>query len=140
MKRSAALAVLSRDHHEALAIARGLRAVTPDTAAAALASFDEYFHERGARHFELEEQVLLPVLETSPEGVRFASRVRDEHRWVGLLSGRTRRRGEIVDRARDLGDLLHDHVRFEERVVFPFLEESLSHRELDAIARGLGDD
>jgi hemerythrin-like domain-containing protein len=59
---------------------------------------------------------------------------------VRLLSRRTRRPAEIVERARDLGDVLRDHVRFEERVVFPFLEAALSSRELEALARLLGDE
>jgi hemerythrin-like domain-containing protein len=140
VKRSASLAALSRDHHEALAVARRLRTATEQTAGDALAGFDSYLHDRGEPHFELEERVLLPALEAFAEGVRFAWRLRDEHRWVRVLSRRTRRPDEIVERAHDLGDVLHDHVRFEERVVFPFLEESMSSSELAALARRLGDD
>jgi hemerythrin-like domain-containing protein len=125
------------DHREALGLAQHLRAATVRTADAALAAFDEYFRERGERHFELEERVLLPTLEAFPEGVRLASRVRDEHRWVRLLRERARGGADRVERVHDLGDVLNDHVRFEDRVVFPFLEEVLSRRELDAVARRL---
>lgn len=131
--RTASGRSLSRDRHEGLVVARCLRAASAETAEAALARFDAYFCTRGARHFELEERVLLPALEAFPEGIRLAWRLRDGHRWVRLLSRRTRRPAEIAERARDLGDVLHDHLRFEARVVFPFLEETLSSHELEAL-------
>jgi hemerythrin-like domain-containing protein len=139
VKRSPALAALSRDHHEALVVARRLRSATPETADTALAGFDEYFGRRGERHFELEERVLLPVLEALTDGARFAWRIRDEHRWVRLLHAHARKLDHRVERVSRLGDVLHDHVRFEERIVFPFLEEALSRQQLEALARRLDD-
>jgi hemerythrin-like domain-containing protein len=118
-------------------VAQHLRTATGETTGAALARFDDYFRHHGERHFELEERVIVPVLETLRDGARFAWRIRDEHRWMRAFYACGPRLEHTVERVHDLGAVLRDHVRFEERVVFPFLEEGLSRRELDALARRL---
>lgn len=61
MKRSEALAHLSRDHHQALVIARGLRRATHETVAGAREAFLSYWSADGRRHFSLEEELLFPA-------------------------------------------------------------------------------
>jgi hypothetical protein len=60
VKRSAALASLSRDHHQALVIAQQLRRAGEESAAPARQAFLEYWTGHGADHLRLEE-VLLDV-------------------------------------------------------------------------------
>ncbi len=62
MKRSPELAPLSRDHHVALEAALRLRRADPDTVAAAVARFGEFWRGAGERHFGIEEAILLPAL------------------------------------------------------------------------------
>jgi hemerythrin-like domain-containing protein len=38
---------------------------------------------------------------------------------------------------RDLGALIREHVRFEERTLFPLIEQALSQAELEAVATAL---
>ena len=61
MKRSAALASLSRDHHQALVVAQQLRRATEATAAEARAAFLDYWTGHGHLHFRLEEELLFPA-------------------------------------------------------------------------------
>ena len=61
MKRAAALASLSRDHHHTLVIAQALRRVTPESTEKARSAVLAYWPRHGRPHFELEEQVLLPA-------------------------------------------------------------------------------
>src|SRR5829696_1187367 len=61
MKRSDALAPLSRDHHQGLFVALQLKRATPATAAEARVAFLSFFERAGARHFRAEEEVLLPA-------------------------------------------------------------------------------
>src|SRR5215217_8120341 len=61
MKRSAALASLSRDHHQALVVAQRLRRATDATATEARAAFLDYWTEHGRLHFRLEEELLFPA-------------------------------------------------------------------------------
>jgi hypothetical protein len=55
MKRSAAIASLSRDHHEALVVAQKLRRATDATAVEARAALLDYWTGHGRLHFRLEE-------------------------------------------------------------------------------------
>ena len=132
MKRSAALAPLSRDHHHALDAALRLRRADAGTLAEAVASFQAFFESRGSRHFEIEEELLLPALPASdPEWSAMCERVLAEHADL-------RRRGaEVADveAAHALGERLNDHVRFEERELFELLEARLEPAELERLAR-----
>lgn len=133
MKRSDELVPLSRDHHVALERALRLSRSTPDGAAGAVAAFLAYQRERGERHFRQEEELLLPAV---PTGARaLADRVLREHRELRdrseELAGEQR---PPLDRVHELGRLLHDHVRFEERELFPLLERELSPEALRTLA------
>lgn len=135
MRRHEALADLSRDHQHALACALVLRRATATDAATAAERFLEFWRTEGRRHFQVEEEVLLPGYATyadpaSPE----VARVLVEH--VAL-----RRDAEHVSRGEvdagflnGLGERLEAHVRHEERVLFPMIEEALPDEELRALA------
>ena len=124
MMRSPELAPLSRDHHVALGAALTLRRVTEESLAEALAEYHEFFAAAGDPHFVEEEDVLVPEL---PQAM--ARRVVAEHDEIrertALLADRP-----DCDAARELGEMLTAHVRYEEREVFPFLEQSLSPERL----------
>ena len=80
MKRSEALAPLSRDHHVALAAALRLRRATIADLGRATALFSEFWTRAGARHFEVEEALILPALPPGdPEWDAAVARVRAEH-------------------------------------------------------------
>jgi hypothetical protein len=134
VKRSAALAGLSRDHHHALDAALRLSRADAGGLEAAVRNFHEFYTQRGDRHFEAEEAVLLPALpESDPDWAALCARVRSEHADL-------RRRGaEVGDlaAAHALGERLRDHVRFEERQLFEVLEERLGDDELERLGREL---
>ena len=136
MKRSPALIRLSRDHHRALDVARRLRRATPDDLDAVLAHLHEFWEPHGRRHFELEERHLLDAMpETDTEWHAAAERTRREH---DTIRARVRGVGD-VSAAHELGTLLHDHVRFEERELFALLEGRLTEAQLARIAAALED-
>lgn len=129
MKRSAALTPLSRDHHGALDAALRLRRADDDTVDAAVAHFQDFFERKGRRHFEIEEEHLLPALrEDDEQWAAGVTRVRDEHAAIRERAAQLSP-GDVAD-ARALGALLNDHVRFEERVLFVMLEERLAPDDL----------
>lgn len=140
MKRSPELAQLSRDHHVALEAGLRLSRAEADTADSAVARFGEFWGERGERHFAIEEAVLLPALPPDdPEWAEATARVRREHdeireRGQALLAAGT---GVAPERARELGNLLNEHVRYEERYLFGLLEERLSADALAALGRAV---
>jgi hypothetical protein len=62
MKRHPVLQDLSRDHHEALVIARRLQRVEGGDAIAARDPFLEFFRSSGEPHFRVEKDTVLPAL------------------------------------------------------------------------------
>lgn len=133
MKRSLALIPLSHDHHQALFVAKLLRDApgSADRGESALSAFLEFWSSEGEKHFRVEEAVLVPGAGL-PEhvAVEELNRMRDEHvRIRGLvyaLSGDAE-----PEELAELGQVLADHVRFEERELFPLIEESLNADQLE---------
>ncbi len=101
---------------------------------AAVADFVRIWEAEIEHHFDDEERLLLPL--TSDAHLR--ARLLDEHRALRELAGRCR--SEPAEIAADpaalrrLGTLLHDHIRWEERVFF----EAVQREHPDALASLLG--
>src|SRR5215217_3069376 len=137
MKRTAELAPLSRDHHQALEVALRLRRVTDGTLEDAVGHFLAFWNRQGEHHFVIEERLVLPAL--SDDDARWAEasrRVRDEHGEIRTRAA-SLRHAPSVGAARRLGDLLSAHVRYEERRLFPLVEEGLSREALAELGRVL---
>jgi hypothetical protein len=140
VKRSEALAGLSRDHHGALFVAMKLRRADAATIGEALTSFEAYWERTGDHHFDEEERVLIGALpDDSPGWTDACARMVAEHvdlraRGAALpsLSG-----DEQLTAAHELGERLSDHVRFEERELFVMLEERLDDEALQALGEAL---
>jgi hypothetical protein len=124
MQRSPELAPLSREHHVALGAALKLRRAGEDDLPRAVAAFTAFFSGDGERHVALEEELLLGGL---PPALR--ERLLDEHARI-RAGARELAGGCGLDAAHALGELLAAHVRFEERELFPWLEDHLEPARL----------
>ncbi len=135
IKRSIELTPLSREHHEGLLfswkIKQGLEKKIDTTRISAFVSW--FWQEELSQHFDKEEEVLLPFL---GKKMTLKERLLEEHALIRHL----------VEEAMlsptspllfKLTDLVHDHIRFEERVLFKHLEVSLSAAELGQIGQQL---
>lgn len=131
MTRSPALVPLGHDHHQALEAALRLRRATADDLDAAIARLREFWNMHGRRHFEIEEELVLPALEGDDEWEGMADRVRREHEQIRALSNGL----ETLADAHRLGELLNEHVRFEERELFELLEARLEPEKLSRLGR-----
>jgi hemerythrin-like domain-containing protein len=140
VKRSDALAPLSRQHHQGLFAALKLKRADAAAAAEARAAFVEFWEREGRDHFRVEEELLLPAYARHGDHDHPAVvRVLVEH--VDL-----RRRGEDVAAStdpdpgelRELGERLERHIRHEERVLFPLIEAALPTDELARLAHETG--
>jgi hemerythrin-like domain-containing protein len=134
VKRSEALRSLSRDHHQALVIARDLRRAEDPPRAAR--HFLEFWKQHGELHFRVEEEVLLPCWALLGKvNADAAARVAREHLSIrrsamALESGRV-----SLEQIHDLAEQLEAHVRFEERELFALLEADLDEDGLADLAR-----
>ena len=137
MKRAEALQPLSRDHHPALEVALKLRRATDRDADAVRREFLEVWREHGALHFRVEEDVLLPaaahrVDPSDPAVVRVLTDHIEIRRRASDLEGSEE---PVPGDLNTLGEALNDHVRHEERVLFPMIDEALSEEELSRLVQ-----
>lgn len=135
IKRSKQLAPLSREHHDGLLFAwkikQGLENRASMEAMAKYASW--YWRHHIKPHFFQEEKILMPYM---PEGHPMAKRLKEEHDHIRELILEL---GEEADRRHLLllCDLTTQHIRFEERELFGYLEELLSPKQLDTVFKQL---
>jgi hemerythrin-like domain-containing protein len=138
MRRSAALAALSRDHHHALEAALRLRRADVADVDGAVAHLQAFWQARGRRHFEIEERLILPALPQADADWREATaRVRDEHARIRAAVDALGGGGAPLEAAHGLGQLLRDHVRFEERHLYGLLEARLPEPELASLGEAI---
>lgn len=135
--RAPALVPLSRDHHEALIQALWLRRRAGEAPAAG--AFLEFYRDELEGHMADEEDVVLPAAEgVDPAG---AARIREEHGRLRTLAASLADTlaggGSTAAGMEELARLLHDHVRYEERVFFMALQDALSAEALAAMGAAL---
>jgi hemerythrin-like domain-containing protein len=127
VKRTPELSRLSRDHHHALEVARRLRRAESGTLGDTRERLDAFLRERGVEHFEIEEQVFTPELcAADAQWGASVSRMLAEHEEIRGRVGYV----DDVAAAHALGQILHDHVRFEERELFAIVEATLTSGQL----------
>ncbi len=140
MKRIAALKSLSMEHHQGLTLARAARAAAkmdPDGP-----EQQEIWYRLEAHvtdvlesHFEIEETVLASALSAlnDPHITALLERMYQEHAALrALLSPGGPRTAEQLTHA---GELLSQHIRFEERELFELAQTRLDQHALDAVAK-----
>jgi hemerythrin-like domain-containing protein len=130
---ASALRPLAQDHAAGFAHARALGAAsTADQRRAALASFVQAWKDRLAPHFDDEERLLLPIIEHC-DGRR---RLLAEHEELRRMAAAAMLVGPDPDPAwvARLGQLLHDHLFWEDHELFPCIEKSLSEPERQRLA------
>lgn len=148
MKRAAELRTLSDDHHRGLVQARRLRKVATGEGVGPLEetirTFLEFWQRETSGHFRREEEVLLPIL------ARYGQDVLSQGPVVEMLAQHARIRGLVMqlsddyagrvvrpETLREIRELLENHIRLEEREVFPMIEEALTEAALKEIASRL---
>jgi Hemerythrin HHE cation binding domain len=137
VKRSPELAALSRDHHQALEVVLRLRRASGETLEAAVVHFLEFWTRQGEQHFAIEERLVLPALpDDDADWTEATRRVRAEHRKI-QAGAASLADAPSVRAARGVGELLTAHVRFEERTLFPLVEQRLSRAALAELGRAL---
>lgn len=133
MKRERALQSLSRDHHQALVVAQKLRRESDPAVSREL--FLDFWSDHGAKHFRIEEEVLLPAwAESGSVDESAVAEMLFDHLWIRTAARRLGRRAPATEQLVELGARLAAHVRLEERRIFPAIERALSQPQLAALA------
>lgn len=133
MKRNQNLIELSRDHHHGLLlgwkIKQGFKCQIPLDE---IKKYIIYFaNEALFPHFKEEEEKVLIYLEPKNE---LYMRTLAEHRKIReLITKIAESQNPTNELYLNLADEIQEHIRFEERELFPFLEATLSDTQLGEI-------
>ena len=138
MKRHPALIPLSQDHHHGLVAARRLRHAAAGEEVErteAAAAFLGFFARDTIPHFRDEEERIFPLVADAPDpATGLVTEALLQHQRLHALAGALREEsagGEVMaETMRRLGRALEEHVRFEERTLFPLIEGGVSEEAL----------
>lgn len=131
LKRHPALHHLSHDHHHGLLlcwkIQQGFKfGIEPHRIKVYCQWFWENYLEA---HFEEEEKVIFPVLSEEKPLIKEALR---EHKRLRKLFSSWEDPGKTLGQ---IEEELERHIRFEERTLFPLIQEKASVEQLETIAK-----
>jgi len=139
MKRHEAIAPLSRDHHGTLLLAqlmkqhapayRGLPGNATDKAKYAQEQFESHIRQ----HFQLEETMLEKVRHIHPLITSLAAEIKAEHLELTALFQSLATANDPGTVMNKLAVKLEGHIRKEERILFPLLQEQCSEDILTEI-------
>lgn len=134
MKRSEALKPLSREHHHALFVTKVIK--DSENLETASKAFIDFWLKEGSLHFRIEEEVLLPGSGLSgPSSDEGVARLLDDHLDIRKRAAKVLTGEASLEEVKELGVILHAHVRFEERDLFPRIESGLDEQALQILAQ-----
>ena len=130
LKRDPALRHLSHDHHHGLLLCWKIRqgfklGIEP----ARMKNYCEWFWTSYLNpHFEEEEKVIFPIL---PEDNLLIKQALTEHKRLRKLFSSWENPEKTLGQ---IEEELEKHIRFEERILFPEIQEKATVEQLEAIA------
>ncbi len=140
MKRHEALIPLSRDHHGTLILARLLRSDAPpykglphDAEGKAEYALKHY-REELLEHFEREEKMIPVLMGINPTLDSLLACMKTEHQEFHSLFNSITINRELSNQLDTIGRALESHVRKEDRVIFPLIQESFTEEVLNKLA------
>lgn len=141
MKRHPQLQPLSREHHNGLLMAlllnKGIKkAAATDVMAAFILN---YWQTNLQQHFEEEETVLIPLLQTAAFDPALIRQLLNEHTALRAYIHSIEDGFADMYLLEDFAGLLEEHIRFEERTIFPETEKLLSVQQFSALEGRLTD-
>jgi len=109
----------------------------PERRLAVASAYVDAFFAETVEHFRREEEILFPLYVRHAGSTPMLERILREHMELHGLVAALRAdaaAGDIPPEAlRSLGDLLHDHVRVEERELFAEIERIVPAAELEGL-------
>jgi hemerythrin-like domain-containing protein len=139
MKRDEAIAPLSRDHHSTLILAQLLKRNAPvytglpTTVADKVTYAQEQFTRSIQHHFEQEELMLDLTEGCHPEIDALAGEIKNEHRQLTALFNAVATADHPEQTMDTLANALQEHIRKEERVLFPLLQQHCTESLLQQV-------
>jgi len=136
LKRHRSILKLSKEHHFSLLFCWKIRqGVRMEISPERIIRYTQYFRNNYlCDHFREEEAVLFSQLKDKLVEKALADHRQIESQFDSLASDTET---NINERLTNIANAIDDHVRYEERVLFPHLEKMLSEQGLKAIEKQL---
>ena len=135
LKRSKELAPLSREHHDGLLFAWKIKqGLANETSIETLCNYTRWFWSNHIKpHFKEEEKVLVKFL---PEDNALVKQMFKEHAQIRDLIISLDKEPDLSS-LQLLAEFVNNHIRFEERELFAYAEETLTQEQLNEIYKEL---
>jgi hemerythrin-like domain-containing protein len=139
MKRNENLKTLSWEHHDGLVVSfrlqQGLKknAKTDEMCKYILHIWNGMLEN----HFRQEEQVITLKLMQSEKGIEFLNQMLNEHETIRKLINKIDSHKSDFQVIEEFALLLNQHIRFEERQLFPLFEQEAGSEKLQEVGRFL---
>ncbi|MCL8007705.1 hemerythrin domain-containing protein [Gelidibacter japonicus] len=129
LKRHKALQPLSREHHHGLLLSWKIRTgFSKNIEIERIKTYaDWFFNNELIPHFELEEAHIFPLLKADNELVK---RALAEHRRLKRLFNDEK---DVERSLHKIEEELEQHIRFEERILFPEIQKTATEAQLALI-------
>jgi iron-sulfur cluster repair protein YtfE (RIC family) len=137
IKRSKHLVWLSRDHHDGLLIAWKTRqGIRHEISNSRISNFiTSAFGNELEPHFQEEESLLFNKL-AKEDPLRL--KAEEQHAAIREKINELKTHSEItLQHLHSFANLLEEHIRFEERILFPHLEKEIKEEELEIVGNHL---
>jgi len=135
IKRNPNLIPLSREHHATLLFCWKLKTgLKREVGVSRVATYALWFHQQHLKpHFKSEEEILFT--DTTDLLVK---RALQEHKQIGWLVEEIEKcETDPTSIIQKLAALVYNHTRYEERELFPYLEQTLHTKDLQRIGKAL---
>lgn len=138
VKRNPHIVKLSQDHHASLMFCWKIRQGAKYHAATErMVKYVQYFWEHHfSEHFKEEEEFLFAPLKDAAvlKAIEDHQKIKTKVDKI-IISGNEDQQTNLLK----LADLVDQHVRYEERILFPHLEKKLSEEQLQIIGSQISD-
>jgi len=139
IKRNRHIVKLSQDHHASLMFCWKIRqGIKYHAAIERMVKYVQYFWEHHfSEHFKEEEEFLFAPLKNDAA----VEKAIDDHQKIKTFVNEITFPGteDQEDILLELADMVEEHVRYEERILFPHLEKQLSEEQLENIGSQIPD-
>lgn len=133
MKRHPCLQPLSREHHLGLMLAKNAKnCKDSNDITKHWQALNHYLDEQMQQHFVIEEMLMAQFVAQSGNAVAISQITKMQKDHQVMATGRDNPHPTLAD-LHALADTLTDHIRFEERQVYPILESLLEESQLLSI-------
>jgi len=136
IKRNSAIAEFSRDHHFTLLLVWKMReGFKKSIEADRISKYAlHYFEKELLPHFKEEEELFFCKL---PSDNNLRLQAESEHKNICKMSAGIKENPSDKSLLQNFADTLEKHIRFEERQLFNYLQDTISESELLKIAAAL---